>query len=59
MTAPVTTYDQQFFADMRGGVFGCNRQGISESWCAADKATMTREQRAEFARQVMAAALGL
>ncbi|HRC37705.1 MAG TPA: toprim domain-containing protein [Rubrivivax sp.] len=45
----------KLFADMRGGVFGCNRQGISESWCAADKATMTREQRAEFARQVMAA----
>jgi len=45
----------KLFADMRGGVFGCNRQGISENWCAVDRATMTREQRAEFARQVMAA----
>ncbi len=45
----------KLFADMRGGVFGCYRQGISESWCTADRATMTREQRAEFARQVMAA----
>ncbi len=43
------------FNDMRGGVFGCYRQGISETWSAADRATMTREQRAELARQVMAA----
>ena len=41
--------------DMRGGVFGCYRQGVSETWCAADRATMTREQRAELARQVLAA----
>lgn len=45
----------KFFDDMRGGVFGCFRQGISETWSAADRATMTREQRAEMARQVMAA----
>ena len=45
----------RLFADMRGGVFGCNRQGISEKWSAVDPATMTREQRAELARQVMAA----
>ena len=43
------------FGDMRGGVFGCYRLGISETWSAADRATMTRVQRAELARQVMAA----
>lgn len=45
----------RLFDDMRGGVFGCYRQGISETWSAADRATMTRERRAELARQVMAA----
>ena len=43
------------FADLRGGVYGCYRQGISASWCAVDRGTMTREQRAELARQVMTA----
>ncbi len=47
----------KLFEDMRGGVFGCYRQDISERWCAADRATMTREQRAELARQVTAAAV--
>ena len=53
---PVNTYAGwcKLFEDLRGGVFGCYRQGISEAWCAADRATMTREQRAELARQVMA-----
>ena len=45
----------KLFDDMRGGVFGCYRQGIREAWSAADRATMSREQRAELARQVMAA----
>lgn len=45
----------KLFDDLRGGVFGCYRQGVSESWSAADRATMTREQRADLARQVMAA----
>jgi putative DNA primase/helicase len=45
----------KLFDDLRGGVFGCYRQGISETWSAADRATMTRDQRAELARQVMAA----
>ena len=45
----------KLFEDLRGGVFGCYRQGINEAWCAADRATMTREQRAELARQVLAA----
>jgi len=45
----------KLFDDLRGGVFGCCRQGISETWSAADRATMTREQRAELARQVLAA----
>jgi phage/plasmid primase-like uncharacterized protein len=45
----------KLFPDLRGGVFGCYRQSVSETWCATDRATMTREQRAEHARQVMAA----
>ena len=45
----------KLFDDLRGGVFGCYRAGVSEAWCAADRASMTREQRAELARQVLAA----
>jgi len=45
----------KLFDDMRGGVFGCYRAGLSETWSAADRAPLTREQRAELARQVMAA----
>ncbi len=45
----------KLFDDLLGGVFGCYRQGISEVWNATDRATMTREQRGELARQVMAA----
>ena len=36
-------------------MIGCYRQGISEAWSAVDWALMTREQRAELSRQVMAA----
>ena len=45
----------KLFADLRGGVFGCYRQGISERWRAARRAAMTRQQRAELTRQVQAA----
>ena len=45
----------KLFDDMRGGVFGCYRLGISETWSATDRATMTRGERAELARQVLAA----
>ncbi len=45
----------KLFADLRGGVYGCYRQGIGETWSAADRSTMTREQRADLARQVQAA----
>ena len=45
----------KLFDDLRGGVFGCYRQGVSETWSPGDRATMTREQRAALARQVMAA----
>ncbi len=47
----------KLFDDLRGGVFGCYRQGVSETWSGADRATMTREQRATHARQVMAATI--
>lgn len=40
------------FPDQRGGVFGCHRQGISETWTAKAPATMTMAERAELARQV-------
>ena len=42
----------KLFDDLRGGVFGCYRQGISETWSAFDRQTMTREQRIELARQI-------
>jgi phage/plasmid primase-like uncharacterized protein len=42
----------KLFDDMRGGVFGCYRQGLSETWSAADRATTTRVHRAELVRQV-------
>ena len=45
----------KLFDDLRGGVFGCYRQGLSDTWCADNKATMTRQQRAELARQVAGA----
>jgi putative DNA primase/helicase len=46
----------KLFADLRGGVFGCHRQGISDSWCAVDRSSMTRADRAQLAQQVMQAA---
>ena len=45
----------KLFADLRGGVFGCYRQGISEAWGAQDRRTMTTADRIALAAQVMAA----
>lgn len=45
----------KLFDDLRGGVFGCYRQGISENWSATDGSAMTRGQRATLARQVLSA----
>lgn len=45
----------KLFDDMRGGVFGCYRAGISEVWRADDLAGMSIAQRAALARQVMQA----
>jgi hypothetical protein len=45
----------KLFDDLRGGVFGCYRQGINETWSAADRRTMTTDQRATLARQVLTA----
>ncbi len=47
----------KLFDDQRGGVFGCYRQGIRETWSAFDRGTLTREQRIALARQVMAATI--
>ncbi|MBH9553137.1 DUF7146 domain-containing protein [Inhella gelatinilytica] len=40
------------FSDGRAGVFGCWRQGITETWTACDRQTLTLAERAELARQV-------
>lgn len=45
------------FDDQRGGAFGCWRQSINKTWCATEQHTMTSEQRAEHARQVMRATI--
>ena len=47
----------KLFEDQRGGVFGCHRQGVSQTWSAADRSKMASGLRAELARQVMAAAI--
>lgn len=46
----------KLFDDQRGGVFGCYRLGVSETWHAADRRTMTPTERAAFAREAAAAA---
>lgn len=45
----------KLFADLRGGVFGCYRVGISEVWSATDARSLPLAERAAIARQVMAA----
>ena len=45
----------KLFDDLRGGVFGCHRQGIDETWSAAERATLTQQQRRDLARQVLLA----
>ena len=42
----------KLFPDLRGGVFGCYRAGISETWQAERHQPMTCEQRTALARQV-------
>ena len=42
----------KLFADLRGGVYGCNRAGMSEKWRADHDQPMTRQQRAELVRQL-------
>lgn len=44
------------YEDMRGGAFGDFRSGVAETWSATRPEHMTREQRAQFARQVAEAA---
>jgi putative DNA primase/helicase len=45
----------KLFDDLRGGVCGCHRQGISETWCADERTTMTVQQRIALAHQVATA----
>ena len=44
----------KLFDDLRGGVFGCYRQGVSDTW-TAEREPMTRDQRASFALKTTAA----
>lgn len=46
----------RLFADGRGGVFGCFRQGIARSWQSNDGSAWSPAQRAELARQFAEAA---
>lgn len=45
----------KLFFDLRGGVFGCYRQGISEVWSATDARSLPPGERRALAQQVMAA----
>ena len=45
----------KLFADLRGGVFGCYRAGISETWQSKDGRATTCAQRTDLARQIEAA----
>lgn len=45
----------KLFDDQRAGVFGCHRQGVRETWTAADPGAMSLARRASLARQVLAA----
>lgn len=47
----------KLFDDQRGGVFGCFRQGVRESWSAAKSTTLNTQQRLRLARQVMNATI--
>ncbi len=40
------------FADMRAGVFGCHRAGVSDVWSARSRESMTPIERAELQHQV-------
>ena len=44
----------KLFDDMRAGVFGCHRQGVTQTWSACELCAMTRAARASLARQVAA-----
>ncbi len=46
----------KLFPDLRGGVYGCNRAGLSDTWRSDTGRPVTRQQRAEYARQVAQAA---
>lgn len=43
------------FDDLRGGVFGCHRQGITETWRARLPSPMTVSERVAFSRRVLEA----
>ncbi len=45
----------KLFADLRGGVFGCMRQSISESWTASERTSVSVAERLALARHIEAA----
>ena len=46
----------KLFDDLRGGVFGCHRQEVKQTWSADDRHALTRADRSSLARQVAATA---
>lgn len=44
----------KLFPDLRGGVYGCYRQGISEAWTLRDRQSLSLVDRAQLLRQVAA-----
>ncbi len=45
----------RLYADLRGGVFGCMRQGISETWAATQRASMSVAERLALSRHIESA----
>ena len=45
----------KLFADRRGGVYGCHRAAVSETWIADGRTSLSRAQRVDLARQIATA----
>lgn len=47
----------KLFPDLAAGVYGCHRQGVSQTWVAGGTASLTHAQLAELTRMKQAAAI--
>ena len=45
----------KLFADRRGGVYGCHRAAVSETWIADGRTSLSSAQRADLAREIATA----